>query len=521
MRSAHRFSLPSLLLCWTAFFAPAQTAPPPPSPALGINLAGPSDWNTEFPFADTFRFSRPWISHENGKPFGKGPPLQTDRDGWLLSLPPNCSAEAFLSTSPRKPAGKYTVSYEGNGTISFSQAVSATARKQGLFEIDVADSPSPLSLKIEKTDPSDPIRNIRIFSHLPSEGVWRKGFLDLWSGVRCLRFMDFMKTNDSPLRRWEDRPLVSDASFAKNGVPLELLLDLANRLHANPWFCIPHQADDDFVRRFAEQIRDNLDPTLFAYIEYSNEVWNSQFSQHRYASENGIRLNLAEKPWEAAWLFTAKRSVEIFQIFSEVFGEKRNFLRVLAIQSGQNFMAEKMLSFNGTHRHIDALASAPYLTLSPAETPDRHHPLAAKEVADWTLDELFSHLENEVLPRTTRAIRDNAAIAKKYGIPLVAYEGGQHLAGVRGAENDNKLTSLFHAANRSERMALLYRRYLAAWQQEGGGLFCHFSSVSQWTKWGSWGLMEFYDSPPLDQPKFRALAEWADSIGQPFPKKLD
>lgn len=53
---------------------------------------------------------------------------------------------------------------------------------------------------------------------------------------------------------------------------MEAMLDLANRLDADPWFCIPHLADDDFVRRFAELVKQRLEPERSVYVEYSNEV---------------------------------------------------------------------------------------------------------------------------------------------------------------------------------------------------------------------------------------------------------
>ena len=39
-----------------------------------------------------------------------------------------------------------------------------------------------------------------------------------------------------------------------------MMVELANTLHANPWFCMPHQADDEFVRNFARTVREQLDP---------------------------------------------------------------------------------------------------------------------------------------------------------------------------------------------------------------------------------------------------------------------
>ena len=56
------------------------------------------------------------------------------------------------------------------------------------------------------------------------------------------------------------------------------------------------------------------------YVEYSNEVWNSQFTQYHYAGQKGIELGLTspDTPWEGAWHYTAYRSTEIFAIFEQV-----------------------------------------------------------------------------------------------------------------------------------------------------------------------------------------------------------
>jgi hypothetical protein len=56
---------------------------------LGINLNGPADWNTELPFVDVFRFSRPWISHRTGAAWGQGPKPALDAQGWVTRLEPS------------------------------------------------------------------------------------------------------------------------------------------------------------------------------------------------------------------------------------------------------------------------------------------------------------------------------------------------------------------------------------------------------------------------------------------------
>lgn len=68
---------------------------------------------------------------------------------------------------------------------------------------------------------------------------------------------------------------------------------LANALHADAWFTMPHLADDDYVRNFAQTAPRLLDPGLKAYVEYSNEVWNRGFAQAHYAQQRGLGLHLS------------------------------------------------------------------------------------------------------------------------------------------------------------------------------------------------------------------------------------
>jgi len=82
---------------------------------VGINLAGPSDWNEEHPFVDVFRLSRQWISQREGASWGKGPKLDQDEHGWVRRLEPGCYAEPPVVTHGHHPPGIYTVLYDGQG----------------------------------------------------------------------------------------------------------------------------------------------------------------------------------------------------------------------------------------------------------------------------------------------------------------------------------------------------------------------------------------------------------------------
>jgi hypothetical protein len=510
-----------LAVLWLDGSAIADAKNRKPRPRLGINLAGPCDWNTELPFVDLMHFSRTWTSQKKGHPFGSGPPLDLDENGYPKSLPEGVWAESPLISFQGHPwpSGNYTVLYQGRGKLSFgASAAGIVEQAPGRMVVTLESRGGNLHLSILETDPRDPIRDIRVimpgFEKASRTNPWNPQFLRRWRGVACLRFMDFMATNNSIIQKWADRPKLTDATFAGQGVPLELLIDLSNRLQADPWFCIPHMADDKFVRRFATMVSERLDRSLKVHIEYSNEIWNSGFRQNKYAAEKGMSLGLAKEPWEAAWLFTARRSVEIFQIFEDVFGGSRRLVRILPAQSGNTFMGKKILDFENAGSRADALAIAPYVGLNVAEVPDRYTPLAASVVEKWDVSKVFEHLRTKSLPETVESVRAYRALASARGLDLVAYEGGQHLVGIRGAENNPTLTALFHAANADRGMGDIYTRLFAAWEAQGGSLFCHFSSVAKWSKWGSWGALQYFDDDPADSPKFMAIVEWSRTVGQ-------
>ena len=80
--------------------------------------------------------------------------------------------------------------------------------------------------------------------------------------------------------------------------------------------------------------------------------------------------------------------------------------------------------------------------------------------------------------------------------------------------SNEAMTRLFHAANRDPRMGAIYQKYYDAWTAEGGDLFCYFASTGAWSKWGSWGILQWFDDDPAKSPKFMATMRWARQCGQ-------
>ena len=478
---------------------------------LGINLSGLVDWNTEHPLVDVFHLSRKWISQKEGEAWGKGPQLELDSQGWIQKLEPGCFAETPILTAGHAPVGEYICLCEGEGRIEFGGGARVVSRGPGRIVVNIDGDKGGVFVQVRETRPGNPVRNIRVI--MPGfEKSWQADpfhpeFLRRWRGFASVRFMDWMDTNGSEQREWADRPKPGDASWAIKGAPVELMVDLCNRLKADPWFCMPHLATDDYVRRFAGEVKRSLDPSLKVYIEYSNEVWNSMFAQNRYAQAKALEGSLGpkERPWEGAAQFHARRSVEIFRIWEDVFGGRTRLVRVLAWQAagGAYWTDTMLLGRPGIATNCDALAIAPYVSFMPGP---KNSNLDSDEVAKWTVDQLLDRVETNALPECVGWMKTQKAVAQKYGLKFLCYEAGQHLVGVGGGENNEELTKLLIAANRHPRMGRIYGGYLDKWRETGGDLMCLFSSVGTSSKWGSWGLLEGVDE--VDSSKFKAVMEW-------------
>jgi len=188
-----------------------------------------------------------------------------------------------------------------------------------------------------------------------------------------------------------------------------------------------------------------------------------------------------------------------------VFGGSTRLVRVMGSQAANPWVSEQVLDFGEAPAHVDALAIAPYLggyLGGPSEQA---------RVAAMTIDDLLTELADVALPESAAWIADSAAVAAERGVRLVAYEGGQHLAGSGGVENDDTISALFDAANRDPVMGELYDAYLQAWRDGGGQTFVHFVNCGGYSKWGRWGALEYLVQPRASAPKYDALQRFIET----------
>jgi hypothetical protein len=377
------------------FAQPGKLAAEDPWPneksPLGINLAGVTYWSTEIVFVDLFKHSQPWKSQRPGKPYGQGGPLDLTEDGWVRSLADGGQSADSIILSPingRYPGGVYTCLYDGEGKLGFAYGTSVVEEKPGRIRVEVKPSQNLLSLRIEKTNPQNPVRNIRFilpgFEDTYADQPFHPDFLKRWERFKVIRFMDFQRTNNSDQVEWSDRPVPSmQTQGSPRGVALEHMIQLCNTLHADPWFCMPHRATDDYVRQFAAMLKARLDPGLKVYVEHSNECWNGIFGQAKYCLEKGKALKLSDNDYQAQLRYHSKRSVAVFRIWKDVFGGTERLVRVLAAQSANPWTSVQVMDFEDAYRHADALAIAPYFGHALGS------PKTQNEVAGMTVEQVL------------------------------------------------------------------------------------------------------------------------------------
>jgi hypothetical protein len=163
------------------------------------------------------------------------------------------------------------------------------------------------------------------------------------------------------------------------------------------------------------------------------------------------------------------------------------------------------MDWQNAYQHADALGTAPYYGYFLGT--DGH----AAQTLQMTPDEIMDACLGDIAGQLATT-QENYANAVARGLDLVAYEGGQHMVGVGSWAWNDDLSALFIETNRQPRMHDLYVTDLTGWYNAtDGGLFAVFTHISQYTRWGSWGLFEWQDQDLASVPKWAGVMDFVSS----------
>jgi hypothetical protein len=479
----------------------------PSLPSLGMNLADYSYYTTNHPFTDVAKQS-PWVA-------GYESTIELDSEGNLTEVSGTAIKNIFLVNDEKYPLGEYRIEWEGAGTVALAsnggtQTLTGSGAGWKTYNVS-ATSVSGLGLSVSSFDSGNPTRNVRIlapFTDTLSTDRFRKGYLDDLQGIGVLRFMDNNSTNNSPIANWSERTTLDHQSWETYGGsttawPYEIQVELCNELGCDYWICVPHLATDDYVEQLIALVESQLDEGLRIWVEYSNEVWNWQFTQAHYA--NDVLAPLYDLP--NSYQAYGRRAGEIITIF------KAASDRVVGIVAGQHASAS-VLTNALIGSTIDGVQMADVASIAFYWSADTDILWDGYDGGDLTaakqdfFDSIVDTQESVYIP----AAIANKAVADSYQMPLVSYEGGQHIThSAKPYADDTGFLEVIRDAQKDALMAYVYSQMLGAWRDSGGTTFSHFVDITKPSKHGCWGLKEFYDSPDTEA-KFQAFHDFKDSI---------
>ncbi len=569
---------PKMAMATTNLIATTNTGSP-----LGTNLQWIAYSETDRPLIDEMKRSSSWIVSSDpacGATLQEDFEASLDENGWPQSLPVHptlfhCQVVTkllFYGAEGRYPAGQYVVLYEGEGLIDYDgdavKREDLSTAGRDVFEVaNPTDQGIFLSLIFSNPNNNgEHLRNIRVihpggicngdrFTYHPDSSTCQNSgdvytsfeqahttqnfhplYLNELRGYRSLRFLNYFQTVDNIGElSWEDRPKMSDAEWTSlDGVPLELMAELATELNADAWLNIPVRATNEYLELMAVLFRENLPRHLKVYVEYHNEIWNPD-------PEYAVAGQWIEDQGKAAWPnstatdydkrmnWYGKRSVEICDLWKGVWSEFPE--RVQCVIAGTPTPSEGNTALacplwaaeNGgasCASQVDAYATNGYfgfyLTL-----PQFHSQIRSwMQDVDGGLSKLFQELstggllydpnmhadlrapETGAMSESHDIMLGNALVAQSHQLPLVAYEGGQSLVFFGEDPALADIERLFEAANKDPRMAQLYSQQFNTWRNLGGEMFMHFLPVDR----RGFGLKDFQDQLP--NPKHQTVMDY-------------
>jgi hypothetical protein len=420
----------------------------------------------------------------------------------------------YIYLQPGETLSDFEILYEGDGEV----------RANFISENNL------LSIQIVQSAPApNHVKNIRVIhkndlSLYNSGEIFNPDFIDKMGNISAVRFMDFQQIAYGTHNiAWEKRYLPTRfTQVGRQGVSVELMVELANKAGVDPWFSMPVAANDNYYREFAKIVNQKLDSGKRVYLEYGNELWNGMDNKWSVVEGNKLWSNLGNPTkgcygygnynpipeWLISACYQVKRSSDLFNIFMQELDENEiELVKVIGSQSENSGRSEALflgvnnkdgIMVNPLNIKPDALAIAPYFG---GETPGYSDANSLLDYADNYLNG-----DGTEISRWARGVRNSKNIADKEGVGLIAYEGGQHLDKYRGA---NILA--IGEANKNQRMYDLYLDMFENWfGTYNGGIFMVFSYIYPLSSssGSQWGILENQWQDPNTAPKYKAVM-WA------------
>ena len=571
-------------------------------PSGGCNLSF-VQWFTENHFFVDLMLQarRPWVHALGVEPSDDVAP-NNYVPGWRSDGYPKTVSGSQVVTyvvgANQYPDGTYRVYFDGVGTVRCAQNGSgapkpqSTATLAGSTDTLIAfpvngdgASQNRLEITILESSISEPVKNIRVIA--PGHDVvivrdkthanynpFNPDFLDDLQKYSVIRFMDWLRTNESIETVWEGRtspefyswgverstsrpfftPGLTSGQYARThpGCPYEATILLGKLTGKDIWVNIPWNASDDLIASIGTLYRDTFPATQKIYLEHGNEPWNTSFLQgtwykNNYVTELQTRgLPAATSAYQGRQMLQAYDSRNAWDIWRDIFGTTEfssRIVRVLNSQSTSPDWTADIMHDNGFGRggvgdvnpgflqNPDAIAVAPYIgsQLIRQWSDERRLPPpdgageTEAEAITWLTanrdrDYMLSTLSTEIAEKVSTNVAQHIVNAKKAfnneQLDVIGYEGGQHyVLAPNYLQADSTFRDEVFKTYRHADMYQIYRDYFDAWEGVNpGALFCPYNEVGEYGDSGGWGTKEHRYQVNAQVHRDRAITDWLGGV---------
>jgi len=506
---------------------------------LGIGIGGARDYDQLRLFADIMKTARPW--YKSGYYTGTTKEYANhDANYW-----PTEDAECVLFDTDQMN-GYYSVSFTGQATIKFgystpslkNQVYNPVTNKTTATIIDTNSGRHALYItftntKLTPTSATNTgVKDVKIMRPLTPGNTLSYPETDLFtnesqsyiSKFQVIRFMDYLSVNSSDVVNWTGRTLPTRCSQAGVNLAMEVrggcyeyMIQFGNITGKDVWLNIHHKATDDYITKLAQMFKygsDGVNPytskqanpvypplnsNLKLYVEWSNEIWNSQFVQTNEnrdlakaeVAAGGSPLNFDgdSGEWTCAWRRTGKKAKEMSEIFRSVFGDSAMMTRIRPVyewqqKNGQN-EGNEALSFlaryYGNSMYVSNPHSIPYWFYGGGGSS---YYQASNSAVDLSIDNIWTRSQFDV-KTWEPALKSDADLCYAFGLKRIAYEGGPGLDDPTSGTDSLKaaLKVIKDAAVLDPRMLQAMKDHQEMWDQYGGDLNVYYQAVGD-HQWG-------------------------------------
>jgi len=529
---------------------------------IGINIEHPSDSSNLKIFANaykTVRLGSPNNPSDNSVPVDGNSDPTKDFGIFLWD------AGGFIADTQ----GSYAISFNGQADVSVTMGDasipggitynSSTNTSTGTMVVNTNSSVQLKFVNTKRTASSalnTGITNIKIMRPVSPGSTTSYSpstlFTDTFQNIikndfkaNGIRFMDFTSTNGKTAEvQWADRvrpsmPQQSSGSgygWQGRGASWEYAILLCNTLGVDAWINVPVAVSDDYITKLAQLFKYGsdgtnpytstqtnpvyppLNPNLKLFVEYSNELWNtaSAFSQTHWNKDKavaevnagGSNLNYdgTTNEWTLAWRRTAKRTVEISNIFRGVFGDSDMMTRVRPVlewqQGNGQATASTMLTFidnwygNRDGNHVTTPRPVNYYIWGGSGSA-YYNPDNSSD--SLTLSNIWSSESMDPANWAGNQTID-ASWAAMFGLKRTAYEGGPSL------DNTGHSESIKEQAWNDSRMATEIVEHQKAWENYGGDMLFYFTFAGMRnTGYYQWEYVKDMNNPRNTSPKLQGI----------------